>query len=211
MNLQKLKELEEEQLEAAKKVIVKDEFKKAELIAGADQAFHGNKVVSAIAVLDGKLDVVEQQTETAETRMPYIPGFLYFREGPALIAAYKKLKQKPDILIIEANGILHPLRIGMASHIGVVLDVPTIGVAKQLLCGQVDEDGRISCDNEIRGMALKTRKHSRPLYISPGHKVSLETSVEIVKKSIRYPHKLPEQLHASHRMANKVRDEIAEA
>ncbi|MBI2574868.1 endonuclease V [Candidatus Woesearchaeota archaeon] len=206
MNIERLKD---EQIEAAKKVVVKDEFRKQELIGGASQAFHGNTVVSAVAVLDSNLDVVEQQTATSETRMPYIPEFLYFREGPALIAAYRKLKQKPDMLIIGANGILHPLRIGMASQIGVVLDVPAIGVAKQLLCGQVDEDGRISCNNEIRGVALKTREHSRPLYISPGHKVSLETSVEIVKKSIRYPHKLPEQLHIAHRLANKARDELA--
>ncbi len=205
MNLQKYTK---EQIEISAKVITKDDFKKTDLIAGADQAFLGNKVISTIAVFNEKLEKVEDQTAMMEAKFPYISGFLYYREGPAIIDAFRNLKTKPNIMIIEGHGILHPLRIGMASQIGVVLDVPTIGIAKSLICGQVEEGGRIMFNNEIRGIEFKTREHSKPIYISPGHRISLETSMEIVKKCIIPPHKMPEPLYQAHRIAEKKKEEL---
>ncbi len=205
MNLQKYTK---EQIEISAKVITKDDFKKTELIAGTDQAQAENKIISSIAVLNEQLKKVEDQTAVLDAKFPYIPGYLYYREGPAVIEAFRKLKTKPNILLIEGHGILHPLRMGMASQIGVILDIPTIGIAKSLLCGEVEEDGMIMFNNEIRGFELKTRNYSKPIYISPGHRISLETSIELVKKLICLPHKMPEPLYQAHRIAEKKKQEL---
>ncbi len=205
MNLQKYTT---EQIETARKVMISDDFKKTELIAGADQEAVGRKIISAIAVLDQNMNIVEEQTAVVETRFPYLPGYLYFREGPSVREAFGKLKTKPDILLIKGHGILHPLRCGFASHVGVALGIPTIGVAKSLLAGRIEEEGKVIFNNEVRGYEVKTKEHGKPLFISPGHKISIESSVQIVKKSIRPPHKMPEQLHAAHKVAMKMKDEL---
>lgn len=205
VNLEKLKE---EQIKLARKVVLKESFTEAETIAGADCAFYSNKIVAAIVVCDKEMKILEKQHSIMDVKLPYIPGFLFYREGPAIADAYSKLEKKPDVLVVDGNGILHPLRIGIASQLGVLLDQTTIGIAKNLLLGEKDEQGRILVGNEIRGMEMKTREYSRPLYISPGHKISIEKSVEIAKGYIRPPHKLPEPLHLAHRLANKIKDEL---
>ncbi|MFC1734087.1 endonuclease V [candidate division KSB1 bacterium] len=200
MNKSKLKL---EQIKLAEKVLTNDVFDEINYIGGCDQAFtDDNKIISSVVVLDKNMKVIDSATAVVECKMPYIPGYLFYREAPAILEAFNKLKQKPDILIVDSNGILHPRRIGMASHVGVVLDIPTIGVAKNLMMGRVS-DGKIEVDKEIRAVEVRTREHAKPLFVSPGHKISLRTAVELVKKSIIHPHKLPEQLHLAHRFANK--------
>jgi deoxyribonuclease V len=206
-----LEKFREEQLQAARKVVVKDDFKKIETIAGCDQAFTDHKIIAAIVVCTKDCKVIEEKYAVADSKMPYIPGFRYFREGAAIATAFAKLKKAPDVMMMTANGILHPLRFGMASHVGVALNVPTIGLAKYLLCGKKEEEGRIYFNNEIRGQEVITRGHSKPIYISPGHRISIETAVELVKEMARYPHKLPEPLHLAHRLANKVKKELTES
>ncbi|MBN2454342.1 endonuclease V [Candidatus Woesearchaeota archaeon] len=197
----------EEQLQTSRKVLVRDDFKKIELVAGCDQAFKGKKVISAIVVCTKDLKVVDEQYATVETDLPYLPGFRYYREGPAIAAAFAKLKKAPDVMIMSANGILHPLRMGLASQVGIALNVPTIGIAKTLLCGNVEE-GKVYLNNEVRGQEIKTREHSKPLYVSAGHRISLETSLELIKEITKYPHKLPEPLHLAHRLAKKALSEL---
>ncbi|MCX8146850.1 MAG: endonuclease V [Candidatus Woesearchaeota archaeon] len=199
MNIQKLKE---EQLKLAEKVIIIDSFDKIKYIGGCDQSYSGNKIISCVVVMDEKMKIVDKAFAEKECNFPYIPGFLSYRESPAVVEAFNKLKIKPDILMVDGNGILHPRRFGMASHLGIILDIPTIGITKSLLIGKVI-DGKIEVDKEIRGMEVKTREFSNPLYVSPGHRISLKTAVEIVKKSIIFPHKLPEPLHLAHRLAKK--------
>ncbi|MBI2145553.1 endonuclease V [Candidatus Woesearchaeota archaeon] len=205
MDIEKLKE---EQLAAAKKVITEDELGEVKLIGGCDCAYVDNLVVASIVVCDENLAVVEKKTATVKCDFPYLPGLLYFREGQAIKEAFSKLHKKPDVLLIDGNGILHPLRCGLASHIGVELDQATIGIAKTRLLGEEDEAGNIKVGKDILGVELKTKDHSKPLYISTGHKVSLETAVKIVEKSTRPPHKLPEPLHIAHRVADKARAEL---
>lgn len=201
MNIRKLKE---EQLKLAKKVVVKDDFDKIELIGGCDQAFFDNKIVSAVTVLDYKtLKVVEKIYAVVDSKVPYIPGFLAYREAPAVVEAFTKLEKKPDILMVDSNGILHPRRIGMASHLGVILDIPTIGVAKNLMMGDKKEN-KIYVEEEARAMEVVTKEHANPLYVSPGHRISLKTSVEIVKNCIKLPHKLPEPIHHAHRFSKEI-------
>lgn len=201
--------LEKEQLKLAKKVVLKDSFDEINLVAGNDQAYSQQDVVSAIVVCDYKtMEIKEKVFAVAKAKVPFFSGFLAYREGPAISEAYVKLDTKPDVMMFDGNGILHPRRFGLASHMGVLLDVPSIGIAKQLLIGEV-KDKRVYVDKELRAETVATREHSRPIYVSPGHKISLKTSVEVVKNCLRPPHKLPEPLHLAHRYANEIRDKIA--
>ena len=205
-----IRELKKEQIRLAKKVIVKDEFDELNYIGGCDQAFIDNKVISGVVVLDYKtLKIVEKKYAVAEAPVQYIPGFLSYREGPAIVEAVNKLQQKPDILLVDGNGILHERKLGMASHVGILLDMPTIGVAKSLLLGE-EKEGKIVVDGEIRAVTMRTKEHSKPIYISPGHRVSLKTAEEVVKKCMVEKHKLPEPLHEAHKYSNKVRDRLLE-
>lgn len=200
-----LEKLGKEQSRLAKRVVLKDEFKKpVKTIAGFDQAFFDEKIVSVAITFDFEnMQIIEKQHVVVKAEIPYVPGFLSYREGPGIMEVYRKLKKKPNILMIDANGILHPKRIGMASHVGVLLNKATIGVAKSLLCGGVKND-RIYFNNELRGFVLHTKKKCKPIFISPGNKISLRTSLEIVKKCIRN-YKLPEPLRLAHLYANEVK------
>lgn len=198
----------EEQLKLAEKVVLREDFSKLSLIAGCDQAFIGEDVLSAIVVFDKDMNVLEKKYAVIKAPVPYIPGYLFYREGPSIVEAFNKLEKKPDLLMIDGNGILHPRRMGIASHVGLLIDTPTIGVAKKLMCGKVKE-GKVYVDNEIRGVELISREHSNPIYISPGHKISRGRSMEVVKKFMKYPHKLPEPLHEAHKYARRLSKEIS--
>lgn len=201
--------LREEQLKLAKKVISSDSFEKLELVAGVDCAYNQYDAIAAIVVCDYKtMEVKEKVFSVVKAKVPYLQGFLAYREGPAISEAYDKLENKPDVMVFDGHGILHPRRIGLASHLGVLLNQASIGVAKQLLVGEV-KGSIVYVDKEAQAGLIVTREHSKPIYISPGHKISLKTSIEIVKKCMRFPHKLPEPLHLAHKYANEIRDKIA--
>ena len=200
-----LSKLKEEQHKLAKKVISSDFFEKLEIVGGVDCAYSQDDVIAAIVVCDYKtMEVKEKVFAVVKAKVPYLKGFLAYREGTAISEAYAKLENKPDIMIFDGNGILHPRRIGLASQLGVLLNQASIGVAKQLLVGEV-KGNIVYVDKEARAELIVTREHSKPIYISPGHKTSLKTSVEIVKKCMRFPHKLPEPLHLAHRYATEIR------
>jgi len=204
MNLEKLKE---EQLRLSKKIIVKDEFEEIKLVAGVDQSFFNDLIISAIVTLSyPELDFVEKKYAVEKLSFPYVPGFLSYRESPVVVKAFNKLSKRPDLLLLDCNGILHQRKIGMASHVGLILDIPTIGVAKALALGEKKDD-KIYVDGEVRGVELETREGSKPVYVSPGNRVSLKTSVEIVKKCLER-HKLPEPIAEAHKYANKLKKRI---
>jgi deoxyribonuclease V len=206
----KVADLRKEQLRLAKKVITKDEFDQLEYIGGCAQTYIEKKVISAVAVLEYKtLKVVEKKYACVAAPIQYIPGFLSYRESPAVVEAVSKLKQKPDVLLVPANGILHERKIGMASHLGILLDMPTIGLAKKLSLGE-EKEGEIIVDGEKRGVLFETKEHARPLYLSIGHRVSLKTAQEIAKKCMVEKHKMPEPLHEAHKYSNKIRDRLME-
>lgn len=203
-----ISKLKEEQVKLAEKVIISDTVKNIKTIAGAEQVFIQNKVISVIVVCQyDDFKIIEKKHAIVEAKMPYISSYMFYREGPALLEAFNMLEQKPDVLIVNGNGILHPRRIGMASHAGILLDIPTIGVAKRLMLGE-KRGNTIYVDKEAVGYELTTREHAKPIYISPGHKISLKTSLEIIKNSVRQPHKLPEPLHLAHAYASKIRKEL---
>lgn len=199
--------LKQEQLKLSEKVITTDSFKKIETVGGCDLAYVDNKVISAVIVLDYRtMKVIEKKYAVIDVPIPYIPGFLSYREAPAIVEAFNKLENKPDALLCDCNGILHPRRIGCASHVGILLDQVTIGVAKNLLCGEL-KDNTVVVDKEVRAITIKTKEFAKPIFISPGHKISLKTSVEIVKKCLK-DHKLPEPLHQAHKYASKLKREL---
>jgi deoxyribonuclease V len=199
--------LRKEQTELASKIITSDSFEKIELIAGVDVVYVKDTAVCAIAVCDKKMNLVESKYSVAETKFPYLPGYLFYREGPIIIETFHKLNKKPDILMCGNHGILHPRRLGSASHLGLILDIPTIGVAKNMLIGSLQGDSVI-VDKEVRAAQIVTKEHANPLFVSQGHRISLKKAVEIVKNSIHPPHKLPEPLHIAHHISGREKKKI---
>jgi deoxyribonuclease V len=194
-----------EQLKLADEIVLRDGFDKAKLVAGCDCAFENDRVIAVIAVLEfPSMAFVEAKHAVQEGAMPYIPGYLGYRVLPAVSEAFSKLKNRPDVMVCDADGILHPRRLGAASHIGIALDLPTIGITKKPLLGQVRE-GKVWADGEIRAFEVKTKDAANPIYVSPGHKVSLGTALKLVIDCIRPPHKMPEPLHVAHKIGNRVR------
>ena len=188
----------------AERAVIRDDFGQVRLIAGVDQAFAGELILSGIVVLDyGSLDVVEKACSVEEIKYPYIPTFLSFREGPAIVSAFGKLKNRPDILMVDGAGINHPRGAGIATHVGVALDVPTIGITKKILCGtgeepvQVGDAAPLLYKGTAVGWLLKSNRRARPIIVAPGHRVSLESSLSIVKSCLR-GHKLPEPARLAH-------------
>jgi deoxyribonuclease V len=180
-----LKSLRKEQVELSKKVILKDDFPKLETVAGIDVAYPKSdfeNATGACVVLDYKTkDVIEEKTVTSKTEFPYISTYLTYRELPIIKKLVKNLKTKPTIFMFDGNGILHPYFFGLASHAGVVLDVPSIGVAKRLLYGNVIEKNVFINDKKRGNVYFSSKNIKNPIYVSPGHKVSLKTSLKIVE------------------------------
>ena len=205
------KKLRRIQEKIAKKVILEDKFPKPiKNMAGFDLAFLNDNTIVTGVVLDYKLLIVKEiKTIETEVSFPYIPTFLTFREGPSIIKVYKKLKIKPDVLMINGQGIAHPIFCGIASHVGVLLDKPSIGVAQSRLIGEykrpikVGDYSAVKYQNRKVGYAYKSKENCGPILISPGHRISLDTSLKITKNCIK-KHKLPEPIYLAHSISNKI-------
>jgi len=198
-------QLKDQQSQIARQISVEDGVKIDEIkyVAGFDLSYFGNKCVCSAVVLDFKtLQVVEKKFLVMKTEMNYVPGFLAFREGPPICQTYFDLECEPDVIIVDGHGIAHPMNCGLATFVGVELGKPTIGVAKSLLVGE-EKDGQIFLEGETVGRAVKTKEYAKPLFISPGNMISIETAADIIRRCVIAPHKLPEPLHAAHRLADR--------
>ena len=180
-------------------------------VAGVDAAFTNNEVISVSSLYSfPSLELVQDAVCREEVRFPYIPGLLSFREGHAMISALKRLKMPPDLILVDGQGIAHPRRIGIASHIGVVLGKPTIGCAKSRLIGEFSEP-RIQKGNwsylyykgEEVGAVLRTRDHVKPLFISPGHLIDIPSSLGIVMESLSV-YRIPEPLRRADSLSREL-------
>ena len=189
------------QMIIAKKSIEEDDFSKPiKYVGGIDVAFKSKFSIGAAVVLDFEnLNVLEKGFYVSEVRVPYIPTYLAFREIMAMAGAIRKLSIKPDIVLVDAHGKCHPRRAGEATHLGVLLNIPTIGVAKSYLTGRERDDGYIVDGNEVLGYRLKSN-----VYISVGHKISLNTAIEVVKKLL--VNEIPEPTRQAHIYANEVKN-----
>ena len=180
-------------------------------LAGADVSTQGDMAYATVVVLDFPgLSPVEVRGYEAPLRFPYVPGLLSFRELPSVVGALEKVETEVDALILDAQGIAHPRRIGLASHLGIFLDVPTVGCAKSRLVGSFEEPGRekgsateLVHRGEVVGKVLRSRDGVSPVYISVGNGIDLESSVELVLACCtRY--RLPETTRRAHNAANRL-------
>lgn len=195
--------LRAEQLQRASEVIRYDDFQTESpaFIAGADVGFEqeGEVTRAAIVILRyPSLELVEYRVARVATTLPYIPGFLSFREYPALLAAWEQLQQKPDLVFVDGHGISHPRRLGVASHFGLLVDVPTIGVAKKRLCGKfapLDAATGALAPLEDKGEQLgwvwRSKARCNPLFISTGHRVGADSALAWVQRCMA-GYRLPE-------------------
>ena len=205
------------QREMAQRVVREDALGPITTLAGADTSmkWHDSTgpIHAAIVQLNWpSLAVRSSAALSAPSPIPYVPGFLGFRECPSLVGAYQQLPAAPDLIFIDGHGISHPRGLGIASHLGVLLDRPTIGVAKSILIGEPrgalgEEPGDrtpLVWKGETIAIVLRTRRRARPLYISTGHRISLETAVEWVMRAAR-GYRLPEPTRLAHAAANAQR------
>lgn len=190
-------------------VITSDAFGELRYVAGVDAGYEGDQAKAAVVVFRyPELEPVEYTLAYRPAPIPYVSGFLSFREAPAVLAALDQLTHKPDLLMCDGQGIAHPRRLGIASHVGVLTDTPSIGCAKSLLCGHhdpvPDERGAavpLIHRGEQIGAVLRSRVGVKPLYISSGHRISLETALAIVVACLT-KYRLPETTRAADALAS---------
>lgn len=197
------------QAELAGRVRSVDETQGVQWVAGVDVHYPAKGTARAAAVLFSypALAVEHMAVIEREVKFPYVPGLLSFREAPAVVAAVEALPVRPDLLLVDGQGIAHPRRFGVAAHLGVHLDMPAIGCAKSRLCGEAEEPGRetgawspLRDRDEIIGAVLRTREGVRPLYVSVGHRVDLPAAIRWVLACCR-GYRLPEPSRRAHQAA----------
>jgi deoxyribonuclease V len=207
-----IKRAKEIQKELSSQVSLDNECLDPRYIAGTDisSSRYGNLGTASVFVLRfPELDIVETQTAEGELRFPYIPGFLSFREVPLVIDAFQKLSIKPDLIIADGQGIAHPRRFGLASHIGILLDIPAIGCAKSRLCGQHEPVSKnagsfidLMDNDEIIGAVVRTKDNVKPVYVSIGHRIDQVSAIQWVIKCCQ-GYRLPEPCRLAHILAGK--------
>ncbi|WP_404473447.1 deoxyribonuclease V [Vreelandella venusta] len=205
------------QSQLAKQLELDDRIDPVTHIAGVDIGFEQGGAITRAAVVVVKwspekapqLPVVEQVVHREPTRMPYIPGLLSFREIPAALGAFAKLATTPQLVMVDGQGIAHPRRLGVAAHLGLWLDLPTIGIAKSRLTGKHAEVGEARGDwvplmagQEVIGAVLRSRPNVKPVFVSPGHRLTLETSLVWVMRCLGRT-KLPEPTRLADRLASR--------
>ena len=176
------------------RVELQDRFGEIRFVAGADMAFDPETEVAFAGVIVYRfpgLEEVERRMARRKLRFPYVPGLLSFRESPVLLAAFARLRTEPDLILIDGHGRAHPRRFGIACHIGILFDKPTIGCAKSRLVGEHQEPGKkagsttpLMLEGERIGVVLRTRDDVKPIYVTTGHRVSLDSAVGLVKQCV---------------------------
>jgi len=196
------------QKKLAKRIICKGRPKKIDCIAGADLAYEKSRQLGFCAVILFSypgLNILDTCFSHDTVEFPYIPGLLTFREGPLFLKTFKKIKTKPDVIIFDGQGIAHPRKLGIAAHMGLFLNIPTIGCAKSKLYGSYDEPGTdkgaesllYDKSNSPIGTVLRTRKNVKPVFISPGHKIGIKESKEIIMNCV-IKYRIPEPVRIAH-------------
>jgi deoxyribonuclease V len=196
------------QKELASKIIRQPQFESIKTVAGIDMSVRDDHARAAVVVLRyPQLDTLDYATAEATIDFPYIPGLLSFREGPPVLAALDKIKIQPDLLIFDGQGLAHPRRLGIACHIGLLVDLPAIGCAKSRLIGRYEEPGvergsysLLTDRGETIGAVVRTRDRVKPVFVSIGHRVDLVTSIEYVLNTAA-GYRLPEPTRRAHLIA----------
>ncbi|MEW6095793.1 MAG: deoxyribonuclease V [bacterium] len=194
------------------KIILENTLTKVNIIAGVDVCYNkdSNKLYGVVVNLKfNSLEIIEVRKTSATVTFPYVPGLLSFREGDCILKTFERLEIEPDVIIFDGQGIAHPKRLGIATHLGLWLNKPTIGCAKSRLVGEYKEPERekgsysyLKVDNEIVGAVLCTRTGVKPVFISPGFKIDLATSLKIVLSCCK-KYRLPEPIRQAHILAGR--------
>jgi deoxyribonuclease V len=207
------------QRELAAEVDVSSPLPPWKTVAAVDGSYDrgGSVMYGAIVLVDAEsFALIERVGIAAPLTFPYVPGLLSFREAPVLIEAFSRLNHRPDVILCDAQGLAHPRRLGLACHLGLWLDVPTIGCAKSRLCGTFDELGPKRGDrsalvdqDDVVGAVVRTRDRVAPVFVSPGHRCDLEGAVSVVMATTR-KYRLPVPARMAHEHVNDVRRAVAE-
>ena len=202
------------QTELSSRIILSGELPQISYIAGCDVSseWRGKIFYAAIVIMSyPELYVVEEASAVMEVGFPYVPGLLSFREMPVLLKAWEKISIVPDLIMCDGSGLIHPRFFGLACHLGLWLNLPAIGAAKNLLCGAYDNlsntkgsTSPVIYKGKFVGAALRTRSGVKPVFVSPGHLISIDDAVKHVLNAAPN-YRLPEPLRAAHRSANDAR------
>ncbi len=205
-----LDELSRIQKKVANRVVKESEVESPTTIAGCDISFSEDETAYSACVLFEypELEKIESRCIEVDVDFPYIPTFLAFRELKPMLKTVKDIES--DIYLVDSQGLAHPRRAGLASHLGVIIDKPTIGVAKSKLCGEIEEEpdskkgsySYLKDDEETIGAVVRTRDETNPIFVSIGHKISLEKAIEITLQSAP-KYKIPEPIRAAHKLATE--------
>lgn len=199
------------QIELQKRMRLTPLVRKIRTVAGADASFSQKRAVGAVVVMTfPELEVLEKVKKEMPLRFPYIPTLLSFREGPVLLECFRSLKNEPDLILFDGQGIAHQRRMGLATHLGIILSKPTIGCAKKRLTGVFGEvgfkKGSFSCmkdvQGEIIGAALRTRDNVRPVFVSQGHGIDLKKAIDTVLRCTK-GYRIPEPLRYADHLTKK--------
>ncbi len=202
------------QKELVGRLVREDDFGRIESVAGIDVSFSPQKnlLYAAIVVIDAEtLEPLEVASASLEPVFPYIPGLLTFREGPVVQEAYAKLGLEPDLLMFDGQGVAHPRGLGLAAHMGVLMDMPSIGCAKSRLVGEFKEPKQkrgsmrtLSLHRKKIGVVLRSKDNTKPLFVSPGHRISVEAAAEWVLRTGK-GYRLPEPTRLAHLEAGRAK------
>jgi deoxyribonuclease V len=201
----------------AERVVRETTFESINIVAGVDASYKQGTARGAVVALSyPDLEILDYTVATRPIDYPYVPGLLSFREAPAVLEAFDALETEPDLLLFDAHGIAHPRRIGLASHVGLWLDRPSVGCAKRRLCGTYEEPGPergsftyLKDDDEIIGAVVRTRTKVKPVFVSIGHRVDLRTAIDYVL-SCGGGYKLPEPTRWADKIAGGARPPAVE-
>jgi deoxyribonuclease V len=201
------------QVRLREKVRIAPLKKEPRYVTGVDAAFSDDKVFAAACLYRfPELALLEERSAVRQLSFPYVPGYLAFREGPGIMAALELLPRRPDLILVDGQGIAHPRGMGLASYLGVLTGIPAIGCAKSRLIGEHDEPGRAKGDwspllseNETIGAVLRTRDDTRPLFISPGHKIDLDSSVRLAL-ACTGAFRIPEPLRCANMLSRNIKN-----
>lgn len=195
------------QITLAQRVVIEGAPSRVKTIAAGDMAFSKKKTAYAAVVLLSypEMELIELHTGREDVRFPYVPGYLSFREAPLLLRLFEMLTHTPDLVMIDGQGIAHPRRLGLATHIGLFLKIPTIGVAKSRLVGEYEEPATergswswLVHNDERIGIVLRTRQNVKPIFVSPGNMIDFQSSLKwVLKTSGKY--RIPEPTRRAHR------------
>lgn len=199
-------EIRKLQEEFSKRVIDRDDFdSNIEFICGVDVSYRKKTAYCSTVIMNKeKFEITETASSKSEIKNPYIPGLFILRESAPILQTLKLITTPFQLLLVDGHGILHPRRCGLACYIGIVTNTPTIGIAKSLLCGCVQPNNFVNHKSEILGYALKSKSNLNKIaYISVGHKISLPTSIQLVKSITKINQHIPEPLRVADKLSKQ--------